>query len=193
MLFVCILANRISIATFLTHSWKSLIPDSFCGLTSLTLSLSILFGKKNNNVLHYVWLMGLLGGLLTVFYPTFVDQNQSFFFLPTISGLLHHSVMICLVILLFITNHLTVTYKKWYGTVFGFTAYITLGGFLITCLGYDNAFYMVKPILDGTPLTVWVILPMYALGYSLILLVFELVRKYKNKKQTSIVKNNVNN
>jgi uncharacterized membrane protein YbjE (DUF340 family) len=49
---------------------------------------------------------------------------------------------------------------------------------------------MVKPILSGTPLTVWVMLPIYAVGYSLILLAFELGRKLKTKKQSKKLEEN---
>ena len=39
---------------------------------------------------------------------------------------------------------------------------------------------MTAPILDGTPLTVWVIAPIYMSAYALIMLVCELVRRKMN-------------
>ena len=52
----------------------------------------------------------------------------------------------------------------------------------MSVLGLDDAFHIVEPMLDGTPLTVWVVAPIYAAGYSVVLLAFELVRKYNGKK-----------
>jgi len=39
-------------------------------------------------------------------------------------------------------------------------------------------------MLDGTPLTAWLIAPIYAVCYALVLLCFELVRKYRQKVKT---------
>ena len=57
----------------------------------------------------------------------------------------------------------------------------------MSVLGLDDAFHIVEPILDGTPLTAWVMAPLYAAGYGLVLLVFELVRKHLNKKKEASV------
>lgn len=176
LLFVAIAVNRFS----MTHYFGSiLIPDSFCGMTSLVLSLAVLFGKKNNNVLHFVWLLGLFGGVSTVFYATFLNQNSSFFFLPTISGLLHHSLAATLVIALLMWRQIDITYKKWYCTFFGFTTYLTLGAFLMQTFGLSDAFHIAEPLISGTPLTAWVMAPMYAVGYGLILMGVEIAKKKK--------------
>lgn len=176
LLFVCIGVNRLS----MNHHFGSiLIPDSFCGMTSLVLSLAVLFGRKNNNVLHFVWLLGLFGGISTVFYASFLDQNSSFFFLPTISGLLHHSLCAMLVVALLSFKQIDITYKKWYCTFFGFTTYLALGAFLMQTYDLSDAFHIAEPLLSGTPLTAWVMAPMYAVGYGLILLGIELAKKKK--------------
>ena len=80
--------------------WEQIIPDSFCGMTSLVLSLSVLLGKKDNPVYHFVWALGLVGAAITVFNPTFLSQGATIFYLPTISGLLHHSLALVMVIAL---------------------------------------------------------------------------------------------
>ena len=179
-LFVAILSNRLSqVFRYSNVRWKEIIPESYCGLTSLMLSLAVLFGKKNNNFLHFLWLLGLFGGISTVVYPAFIGQGPTVFYLPTITGLLHHSLSATLVVALFLFNQIEVTYKKWYCTLFGFTCYLTLGAFLIGCLGLSDAFHIYTPLLDNTPFTTWVMAPIYAVCYALILLGFELVRKKK--------------
>lgn len=180
-LLISILLNRISIVFKGDNvTWSSMIPDSFCGMSSLVLALAVLLGKKDNVVLHFVWFIALLGGTITMFYPDFIGQNPSVFYLPTISGLLHHTLAVALVLLVLIFKHIYVTYKKWYCTLFEFTCYFSVGAFLISVFGYSDAFHMMQPMLSGTPLTAWVLAPIYVVVYGLVLLGFELYRKRKN-------------
>lgn len=177
-LLITIIMNRLSqVFRYDTVRWEQIIPDSYCGMTSLVLSLGVLFGKKDNNILHFVWLLGLFGGISTVIYPAFIGQGPTVFYLPTISGLLHHSFSATVSVALIMFDWLHITYKKWYCTLFGFTSYLTVGAFLIGCLGLSDAFHIYTPLLDGTPLTTWVMAPIYIVCYSLIMLVIELVRK----------------
>lgn len=186
LLLAAIVTNRLSqVFRYGTVRWYCIIPDSFCGMTSLVLALAVLFGKKNNNVLHFVWLLALFGGISTVIYATFLDQDVSFFYLPTISGLLHHSFSAILVVALLMFRQIDITYKKWYCTFFGFTAYLTVGAFLMHTFQMSDAFHIAEPLIPGTPLTAWVMAPMYAVGYGLVLLVAELVKK-KTKVKDSL-------
>lgn len=186
-LFAWILTNRLSqVFRYSNTRWNEIIPESFCGMTSLVLSLAVLFGKKDNAVYHFIWFLALVGGVITVMYPTFINQGPSVFYLPTISGLLHHSLSIAMVVALLMFKQINITYKKWYCTVFGFTAYFTVGAILMTVLNYSDAFHMVEPMIDGTPLTAWVAAPIYVVGYGLVILIIELVRKLKLKKTKSM-------
>lgn len=182
-LFIAILANRLSqVFRYETTKWVDIIPESYCGLTSLVLSLAVLFGKKDNYAYHFLWILGLFGGISTVVYPAFIGQGPTIFYLPTISGLLHHSFSATLVIALLLFNQIHITYKKWYCTLFGFTCYLSLGAFLIGGLGLSDAFHIYTPLLSDTPLTTWVMAPIYAVCYALLLLIIELVRKHTKKK-----------
>ena len=183
-LFIAIMANRLSqVFRYDTVRWYLIIPDSFCGMTSLVLALAVLFGKRDNNVYHFVWLLGLFGGISTVIYATFVDQGPTIFYLPTISGLVHPSLSATVVVALLLFKQIHITYKKWYCTFFGFTAYLTVGAFLMHTFNMSDAFHIAEPLLPGTPLTAWVMAPMYAVAYGLILLIVELVKKNKKAKQ----------
>ena len=100
-LFISVMTNRLSqVFRYDNVRWYCIIPDSFCAMTSLVLSLAVLFGKKDNNVYHFVWLLGLFGGISSVIYATFVSQNPSFFYIPTFTGLLHHSFSAMVVVAL---------------------------------------------------------------------------------------------
>ena len=148
MLLIWIVINRLSqVFRYSTVRWEQIIPDSFCGMTSLVLSLSVLFGKKDNVVYHFVWSLGIVGALITIFYPTFLDQGPSVFYLPTISGLLHHSLTLVMIGALFLFDQIYVTYKKWYCTLFGFTSYLTVGAFQMAVFGFEDSFHIAEPLL----------------------------------------------
>jgi hypothetical protein len=182
LLLIWIIINRLSqVYRYGLVRWEQIIPDSFCGMTSLILALAVLFGKKDNAVYHFVWFLGLLGALVTVFNPTFLDQGPSIFYLPTISGLLHHSLALVMIAALLLFGQVHITYKKWYCTFFGFTFYLSVGAFQMSVLGFPDAYHIAEPILSDTPLTAWVMAPLYAVGYGLVLLVIELVRKHLQK------------
>ncbi len=183
VLFAIIFFNRLALVFEGEQAnWMELVTDSFCSTSSYVLSLSILFGKKNNQILHFVWLISLAGGLIATFFPDFIGQNPSFLYLPTILGLLHHTVSALLVILLLLLGYLTIDYKKWYCTLWGFASYLTYGAFLMCVLDFSNPFYMVEPALSGTPFTAWVIAPIYIVVYALILFLVEWARKRRAKK-----------
>jgi hypothetical protein len=183
LLFVAIMTNRFSqVFRYGTVRWYCIIPDSFCGMTSLVLSLGMLLGKKDNAVLHFSWLLGIFGGISTVVYPTFVSQDASFFYIPTISGLAHHSFAAFAVIMLFTFGYIDITYKKWHYVMFGLTSYMTVGAFLMAVFPIDDAFHIVEPLLEGTPLTAWVMGPIYVFAHGLIFLIVEIVKRHKKSK-----------
>ena len=181
VLLLAILASRLSMVfEFEATDWIKLLPDTFCSASSYVLALTLLFGKRDNNVLHFVWLVALAGGAISTFYPNFLDQNPSFLYPSTIFGMIHHTWAAIVVVLMLLLGYFKPTYRKWYCTLIGFTCYLTYGAFLMCVLNRDNPFYMTAPILDGTPLTVWVIAPIYMSAYALIMLVCELVRRKMN-------------
>lgn len=184
LLFVIIFANRLALVfEYEETNWLKLITDSFCSTSSYVLALALIFGKRNNAVLHFVWLISLAGGAIATFYPNFIGQHPSFLYPPTILGMMHPTWSAIVVVLLFICNYLHLTYKKWYCTAIGFGAYLLLGAFLMFVLDYSNPFYMAEPALDGTIFTVWAIAPIYMAVYGLILWIVELVRRRKAANQ----------
>ena len=183
LLFIAIVTNRLSqVFRYGNVRWYCIIPDSICGMTSLMLSIGVLFGKKDNGILHFTWLLGLFGGISTVIYATFVDQDVSFFYLPTISGLLHHSLAAMVAVAVLMFRYMEISYKKWHCTAFGFMGYVTVGAFLMNIFDLSDAMHLAEPLLDDTPLTIWVMAPMYAVAYGIILFVAELVKRKKENK-----------
>ncbi len=182
-LLVAIVTNRLSqVFRYSEVRWYLIIPDSFCGMTSLVLALAVLFGKKDNNVLHFVWLLGLFGGISSSIYASYVGQGSTIFYLPTISGLLHHSLCATLAVGILMFGQIEITYKKWYYTLFGFTSYLTLGAFMMQAFDMSDAYHIAEPLIEGTFLTAWGMAPLYALGYALILWGVEIYKKRNGKR-----------
>ena len=180
LLLAWIVINRLSqVFRYGNVRWEQIIPDSYCGMTSLVLSLAVLFGRKDNAVYQFTWSLGLVGAWITILYPTFLDQGPSVFYLPTISGLLHHSLTLVMIAALFLFRQIHVTYKRWYCTLFGFTSYLTVGAFQMAVFGFQDSFHIAQPLLDGTPLTTWVVAPIYAVAYGAVLWIIELIRRRK--------------
>lgn len=183
LLLAAIITNRLSqVFRYGGVRWYCIIPDSICGMTSLMLSIGVLFGKKDNGIVHFTWLLGLFGGISTVIYATFLDQDMSFFYLPTISGLIHHSLAAMVAVAVLMFRYVEISYKKWHWTLFGFMGYVTVGAFLMNIFDLSDAMHLAEPLLDDTPLTIWVMAPMYAVAYGMILLIAEIMKHKKENK-----------
>ena len=182
VLLLSILASRIA-QTFLwgDFTWYNFFPVTFCGTSSFVLALAVVFGKKDNCVLHFVWFIALLGGIITSIYPDFLEYHNSFFHLDVITSFLHHSISIVMVVMLLLLKQINITYKKWYYSLFGFCCYLTYGAFLMATFELSDAFNMFSPILSGTPFTVWVMAPIYIALYGTVVLIVELLRRKKNQ------------
>ncbi len=144
-----ILWNRISTSIF-AEGWQYFLPSSYCGMSSFALSISLLVLKKDHPIFHCVIYISLLGGLLTLIYPDFIVNSSSIFYQPTISGLLHHSFLVFVPLMLVYTNYVKPELKKYYILPLGMASYITFGVFEITVLNYSDAMYLFEPVLEGT-------------------------------------------
>lgn len=177
VLLILIILNRIAISIREDYNWMYLIPDSFCGLCSFLFSFALLFGKKNNTLLHYVCYLGLIGGVANIVYPTYISQSDSFFYFATITGLLHHSVMVYGILLAYITKFFVPTFKKWYALPIGLACSLAFGEFLISALSFPDAFLIKEPIIKDSILT-WYFLGALIIPASFIeMLIFDKVNK----------------
>lgn len=183
-LLAAITVNRISVTTYNVlvkkngDSWWTLLPHTFCALASLVLSLTVLFGKKDCCVLHCIAYLGFLGGTITMFYPDFLE-SQTFFDIRSITGLLHHTIMVWVVVVCVATGHLRPSLRKWYYYPLGLSVIMSIGLFEKECLGFETAMQIGEPLLKSAPvLTAWYTVG--ALSVALLLLflyVYEKIRK----------------
>lgn len=189
-----IIFKSLAIALLLAVSWNRIticlrtknaidfIPNTFCGLSSFMVAISVLIGKRNCGFFHFVCYLGFIGGLLTLIYPDFIGQNQSFFYPATISGLIHHSIMFYIILLMFITKYFVPTLKKWYWLPLGLCCVMTYGQFLISALGFGSAMYITEPLLKGTIFTWWFTGLLVILVSVVTMCAFDYFNVWKKKK-----------
>ena len=175
VLLLWIVINRVSVTAYQVkndpeaYSWLNLIPYTFCGLASLVYSLALLFGKRNNIVLHFIVYFGFFGGLCTLFYPDFL-MTQTFWDIRTVSGLVHHYLMVCLSVLTVVTGYFKPDFKKWYAYPVGYAFMMLLGLFELDALGFPEAMNIGVPLVGDLPvLTSWYLI--YAVSTAVVFLI----------------------
>ncbi len=174
--------SRVSMTLWL-NDWMSLLPDSFCSLSSLLMPLCLLlFLKKDSGYLHFIWYFSIFGGLITIFYPDFIGQDASFFFQPTISGLCHHAMLVYSSVMLVATNYFTPTLKKGQCLPLGGACVMTYGIFLLTALGEEDALHIETPLIEGS-VFYWYVVAAIALAVSYtIMAVCDAVRAARSRR-----------
>lgn len=188
---VMLVVNRVSLIGFY-HSPLGVIPNSFCGVTNLLFGIWALIGKRDSLPFHYFVYAGFWGGFINLFYPTYLGQNPSFMYLPTISGLIHHSIAFYLAILLVMTGYVKLCIKKFYAFPVGICFVLVYGIFLLDVFREkipDGAMYLFVPLVPGTFLTWYVVYPVMILFSFGLLCLWEKVicPRYilKKSKQTA--------
>lgn len=190
-LLLAVCWNRICVA-LKNNDPIYLIPDSICGTSSFILSISVLVSKRNAGVLHYISYAAFIGGLATIIYPDFIGQDISFFYPATISGLLHHTLMVYLVVLMLLTKWFVPTLKKWAWLPLGLCCVMTYGLFLMSALGFSGAMNITKPLLEGTIFSWWFTGILLIALSTLIMCAFDYFNIWrKNKKLKPSNENNI--
>jgi hypothetical protein len=169
-LLFAIIWNRISIAIG-TEDVMAILPDSFCGLSSLALALGLILLRKDHPYFHSVAYMGLIGGIITLIYPDFISQSDSVFYQMTISGLIHHALVTWLAISMIVHRYINPSWSMWHWFPIGLSFYMSYGLFLVTILNLENAMLINEPILPGTPLN-WFVMGILVFIVHALLLTF---------------------
>lgn len=180
MLFMSVIACRIGIA--IHNGWKYFLPNTLCSLTSLLFSVIVIFGKPNMKIYHCLWYMALVGGIITLIYPDFIGQNESFFYLDTFTSFLHHSFCILLCVAMLYFNWFKPEIKKSYYFPMVFCLYIVWGLFDIKILKVHDSMSINYPLLSGTCLNCWFILTIGTILVVVFNLIIELIRSIKKKR-----------
>lgn len=186
LLLCCLIANRISLIEYY-GSPMALIPNTFCGTTSLVFALCAIFCKRGHLTFNFCVYAGFWGGVLGTFYPNFVSQDVSFLYAPTITGLLHHSVCIYLAVLMLMTGFFKPSIGKFYAYPLGFCLIMCYGVFLFDALDISESMYILAPIVKGTILTWYTVGPVLVLANLGLVVLYEkvIVPKLQKNKEPS--------
>ena len=181
-LLAWILSNRILVA-IRDNNALHFIPNTFCGITSLSLAITGIFAKKDAGIWHWIIYCGLLGGFLTMIYPDFIGQAPSIFYPLTITGLMHHTIMFFLCVTVLATGYMRPTLKKWAWLPLGLCVMMSYGIFLITALKFGDAMYIYEPLIGETIFTWYFTGFLFLLLHLVALLIVEYVRLRKSGKK----------
>lgn len=162
-LLALIIWNRLSVTVMrdaldangvfsLTLFWRSILPSTICGTTSLLLALAALICREDSRAFHFLAPTMFTGGLATLLYPDFIGQAPSIFYPMTISGLLHHTVGLYLVLYMYLTRYIKPALKRWWCLPAGLACYYAYGLFYIHVIGSEDAMQIRTSLLEGLPL-----------------------------------------
>lgn len=153
LLLCFLILNRTACYIYTEHYF---FPTSICGNLSLVFSVLLLFGKPDNAGFHFIVYPAIVFCLCANVYPTYITQDSSFWYLPTISGLLHHSVSIYSAVLLLVLRWVNPGTKHMLAFPAGFGIFLIYGLFNITVLGYDDSMNIIEPIISlGSLVVTW--------------------------------------
>lgn len=164
------------------YNWGYLLPETLCSMTALFLSLAVLCFKKDNILLHSLVYLGLINGLISSFYPNYLNV-QGFFEVGTMTSLIFHFVMAFLCLIILLKKYMTPTIKKWYVTPITYAFFVLLALFEIQVLDTpaNDAMSIFYPLTNSLPhLSKWYCIgPGLTLGVIVVLFLYE---HFKNKK-----------
>lgn len=172
--------NRIGICIHKQTAWE-IFPDTLCSITSLVLAFCIFFYKKDNPLLQSIPMLSIVGGILNDVYPNYLQQNESFFYFPTITGMIHHTISIILSISLYAFRFIELDKKKWYVLPFTFAIIFFYSLLIVELTPLEDCANITKPMLKDSifygPVVALISFPVY----WLIVLIKEIVLKHIKK------------
>lgn len=176
VLLLVVILNNIFI-----YDWVHYIKlDSLCGIVSLMFGIFAIFCKKDSSCLHFVTYTALFTGLLSTFYPDYINQGATIFFPSTITSLLHHSLSFYMAILTFELGFITPNIKKWYAWPLGYFALITIGVFNIKIRGRSDSMSINRPLLPNTIFNWFYLALIFLAIYTTFLLIYDTIKNKKN-------------
>lgn len=190
LLAASLIFNRISLTVWNNNGIgiREMIPNTYCGMSSLLLGLCVMLGKPDMKIFHFLFYLELIGGAACVFYPTFLNQGPSFFFLPTITGMNHHALGVIVCIMLAVSKRFTPSFKYWYVFPLGIAAYTVFGLFLIDVLHIRHTMIIDEPVIPHTPLKWWFILIFGSMAETATMFCIDKIKIYRARKRLSLKK-----
>ncbi len=146
------------ISRFIYNDWTptflEFLPNTFCSTMGFILPLFVLFCKKDSKNLFYALFAGFMDGLITILSGDDIGQIDVD---NTIISYFYHSLMVTLPMLCVALKYCRPTLDKVPRLVIGFAFMVVYGVFSNQTFNYENNMYLNEPLLEGTPLTWWVV------------------------------------
>ena len=184
--FILIIINRIVVAKSRDATFLDFLPDSFCSIMGFVLPLTVLIFKPDTKIFQYAIFAGMIGGLLTFIYPDFLVYFDNIFNIHPFTGLLYHTNMFFIFLLCIVTKYFVPSFKRWASLPIGLAFMVVYAVFGNSVMGQSNNMYLNAPLLEGTPLTWWLVGILFILLYTIILQIYEMITL--NKNEWSILK-----
>lgn len=153
VLFVTIVVNHIDVVRFDVEIekdvgvglaegvpytwWMVALPFTMCSLSSFLIPFGC-FMKKDNFIVHALYPLAIMGGIVNIFIPNYLG-NQGFFEIRTWTGLLHHVLSMWLVLLMFLTGFIKPSMKKIYYQPIALLCILALGMIELQAFHYAEA------------------------------------------------------
>lgn len=180
--------QRVEIERLPGYTWGYLLPETFCGLSALFLSITVLVGKKDNILLHALVYFGLVNGVASTFFPVYLDR-QGFFEVGTLTSLIFHVVLVFLSLTIILKKYMTPSIKKWYIVPLVYGLFCLIGLFEIQVLDTPakEAMSLFEPLVSALPtLTSWYMLGIeFTVLMIIVLFTYEHFANQKTFKQTA--------
>ncbi|MBD5632260.1 MAG: hypothetical protein HDP34_03410 [Clostridia bacterium] len=182
-LLVLLVWNRIAICIH-KNNWLMLLPDSFCGVSSLCMGICAIFCKRDALPFHYLVYIAVFGGAANDLFPYYLGQADYFMYPATISGMLHHSLSLDIGLIMLLTGYFKPCLKKLYAFPLGVCFTMVFGIFLVDALKFETAMYIYSPLVG--PLTWYMVFPAVTAALYGALFLYEkvILPKITAKKQT---------
>ncbi len=186
-----IILNRISLAIW-KHNALELIPNTYCGMSSLLLGLFTTFGKPNLKIFSFLFYVEIFGGIATLFYSNFLLQGPSFWFFPTFSGMAHHAVGVIVCIILCMCGWFEPSVKRIHYFAIGMCSYTIFGLFLLDALHIPETMHIDSPIIPGTPIKWWFLTLFGTIAVAIVSYIYQLIKTKNCAKHLQKTNNGIN-
>lgn len=194
---ILIIINRVVVAKSRNADFISFLPDTFCSMMGFILPIVVLLFKPTTKIFQYAIFSGMIGGLLTLFYPDFLVYFDNIFNIHPFTGLLYHTFMLLLFLIALFTGYFVPTFKNWTALPIGLAFMVVFAVFGNSVLGQSNNMYLNSPLISGTIFTWWFVGILFILLYTIIIQIYEMiklpVKEWTMVKFFSATRNKINN
>lgn len=172
---ILIIINRIVVAKSRNGDFQSFLPDTYCSMMGFILPIVVLLFKPNTKIFQFAIFAGMIGGLLTLFYPDFLVYFDNIFNIHPFTGLLYHTNMFFMFLVAIICGYHKPTFKNWSSLPIGLAFLVVFGVFGNNVIGQTNNMYLNAPLINGTIFSWWFVGILFIILYTIILQIYEMV------------------